>query len=301
MTWVRVDEEFSHHPKVLNAGPLGMAMQIAALCYCNKYLTDGFIPERVVPTLLDLRGLGMRMWTGDLIGGGEDAEWGLVVEDLLSAGLWMEVPNGYVIHDFHDYQPSKDEVLELREKRKEAGRRGGLAKGQANAQGFAKQSSSKSSSKIEAKSKPDPVPVTDPETVTKTETDPKGKTLAPKSAREPDHLFEAVAESCGMDWRNGITKQARGSLNAAVKDLRDIGADPEAVRERAANWPGLFPDATLTPPALAKHWPQLARARTRGPRDRFAEMAQSLAQREEERNGQPADATDPARRGLSPG
>src|SRR6266540_5902380 len=65
MPWVRIDEEFARHPKVVAAGPLGMAMQVAALCYCNQYLTDGFIPRTVVAGLLDFAGLGMRMWQGD--------------------------------------------------------------------------------------------------------------------------------------------------------------------------------------------------------------------------------------------
>lgn len=155
MTWVRIDEEFARHPKVLEAGPLGMAMQISALCYCNQYLTDGFVPHSVVPGLLSFDGLGMRMWKGELIGGGEDATWELVVQDMVRSGLWTEVPGGYEIHDFHDYQPSKAEVLELREARKEAGRKGGLAKAKAHA----KQTASKRSSKTEAKLYPAPVPV----------------------------------------------------------------------------------------------------------------------------------------------
>lgn len=133
MPWVRLDEEFARHPKVLAAGPLGMAMQVAALCYCNSYLTDGFVPRSVVPGLLHLEGLGMRMWNGDLIGSGEDADFKIVVEDLIDAGLWEEVPGGFRIHDFHQYQPTKDEVLAEREQKRAAGQKGGRATAQARA------------------------------------------------------------------------------------------------------------------------------------------------------------------------
>jgi general stress protein YciG len=169
MTWVKLDESFAKHPKVLAAGPLGMAMQVAALCYCNTYLTDGFVPRSAASGLLDLSGLGMNMWSGELVGGGEDAEWELVAADLIEAGLWEEVKGGFVIHDYHDYQPTKAEVLELREKRSEAGRKGGQASRQASAKQVLEQvlsnEGSKRSSKIEAKSKPVPgsVPVSEPD------------------------------------------------------------------------------------------------------------------------------------------
>jgi DnaD/phage-associated family protein len=147
MAWVRIDEDFAQHPKVIAAGPLGMAMDVAAMCYCNKYLTDGFVPAAVVPTLLNLRGLAVPC---------ED-----IIAALLRSGLWHEVEGGYQIHDYLDYQPSKAEVLELREVRREVGRKGGLAK--------SKQTSSKllskTSSKNVAKVCPDPDPVSDPDLV----------------------------------------------------------------------------------------------------------------------------------------
>lgn len=74
-----------------------------------------------------------------------------------------------------------------------------------------------------------------------------------------DELFESVADACGID-RDDLTRSARGAINAAVRDLRAVGALPLEVRRRAARWPY---DATLTPSALAKHWPQLARTPSR--------------------------------------
>lgn len=115
MAWVRIDDEFYHHPKVVKAGPLGIAMQVSALCYCNKYLTDGFIPISAIPNLLNLDGIGMRMWSNETFGGGEDAEWKLIVDDLVSAGMWEECIGGYKIHDYLDYQPSRSQVIAERE------------------------------------------------------------------------------------------------------------------------------------------------------------------------------------------
>ncbi|MGB9886787.1 MAG: DnaD domain-containing protein [Moorellales bacterium] len=152
-----------------------MAMQVAALCYCNKYLTDGFIPREVVPTLLNLQGLGMRLWQGELIGGGEEARWELIVRDLIEAGIWEEVEGGYRIHDYLDYQPSKAEVLAEREQKRLAGQKGGQASAQARAQASAKQvlkqntSTSQANGQAEAQAKSKPVP--ESESVTESDKD----------------------------------------------------------------------------------------------------------------------------------
>jgi hypothetical protein len=169
MPWVRIDEEFPHHPKVMKAGPLGMAMHVAALCYCNRYLTDGFVPKSAAATLLDFSGIGMRQWMGEVTGGGVDATWELVVEDLEAAGLWERTEGGWQIHDYHDYQPSREHVLKLRETRRAVGRKGGQAKGKQ----VAKQppSNDEATSQAtdeangEAKSYPFPVPPSSPDVV----------------------------------------------------------------------------------------------------------------------------------------
>ena len=99
--WVRIDEEFTQHPKVVQVGPLGVALQVAALCYCNRNLTDGFVPRGVVRMLLDFDGLGDALQ---------------VANSLVKAGMWETVEGGYRVHDFETYQPSKERVLAERER-----------------------------------------------------------------------------------------------------------------------------------------------------------------------------------------
>lgn len=163
MTWVRLDEEFARHPKVLSAGPLGMAMHVAALCYCNQYLTDGFVPRAVPAGLLDLHGIDIALGGNEYVQAGCEASWDMVVEGLVNAGLWIPVERGWTIHDYHEFQPSKEEVLELRRQRAEAGKKGGKASAQARARAKAEASASANG---QAKSKPVPVPVNSSEAVT---------------------------------------------------------------------------------------------------------------------------------------
>jgi helix-turn-helix protein len=78
-----------------------------------------------------------------------------------------------------------------------------------------------------------------------------------------DELFEAVAEACGIDWHN-LTKAARGSLNAALAQLRAVRATPGEVHSRAEHYRERY-DAELTPSALAKHWPALVNGKAKPP------------------------------------
>jgi DNA-binding transcriptional ArsR family regulator len=106
-----------------------------------------------------------------------------------------------------------------------------------------------------------------PRTTKATNQDDQGDTVVVGTGREPeeeplaatpnrDLLFEAVAEACGIRL-DALTRSARGQLNAATKELRDIGATPEQVAGKAKAWRKQYEGATLTPTALTKHWAAL--------------------------------------------
>jgi hypothetical protein len=107
----------------------------------------------------------MKIWRGELAGGGEDATWELIVEDLTNAGLWYEVDGGYAIHDYLTYQPSKADVLAERKQKSEAGRLGGKksaearrAKTSPNEAGASAAGQAPAQAERQAESKPVPVP-----------------------------------------------------------------------------------------------------------------------------------------------
>lgn len=81
--------------------------------------------------------------------------------------------------------------------------------------------------------------------------------LAASAPRERDKLFDAVCIACHID-PDQITKPGRGSLNAALKAMREVGATPSDVFLRGPAYERKFPNAPLTPSALAKHWGSLA-------------------------------------------
>lgn len=138
MPWVKVDDHFDEHPKMARVGPLGWAMWLAGLAYCNRNLTDGFIPYTTARRLVSWDFLMPRngstiesIWTVGINTGmhGEDVDSPLVIGMLVNAGLWEEVPGGYRVHDYMEYQPSKLEVVAEREKWAAKKRRGRPSRG----------------------------------------------------------------------------------------------------------------------------------------------------------------------------
>jgi len=101
MPWIKLDDQYADHPKIVAAGPLAAWLHTCALCYAGRYLTDGFIPERQVRKLADV----------------DDAED--LAQRLVEVGLWEIAEGGYLIHDYLEYNPSAESVQADREEARE--------------------------------------------------------------------------------------------------------------------------------------------------------------------------------------
>jgi hypothetical protein len=110
MPWVKLDDNFDTHPKLVEVGPQAAWVFVRSLCYSNRHLTNGVISKAVAR---------------DLAGGRAK-----LVSALVSVGLWQLDAGGYRIHDYLDYQPSREEILRVRETKAAAGRVGGIRSGE---------------------------------------------------------------------------------------------------------------------------------------------------------------------------
>jgi hypothetical protein len=109
--WVKVDDGFPEHHKVLTAGELlgtngtgrVLATWLEALCYANRHLTDGFISEAVARRFhCDKNPVEvMRVMTHRTV------------------RLMEKKDGGWQFHDYHQYQPSKAQVEEKRQKERD--------------------------------------------------------------------------------------------------------------------------------------------------------------------------------------
>lgn len=111
MPWGRVDDHHYRHEKLgeldddLRKGCI--ALYWLAISWCNDRLTDGRVPVGTVRIL-----------------GGELAE----AEELVRVNLWEKDGNGYRVHDFLDFNQSKEQVIRMREQRALAGAAGAAAR-----------------------------------------------------------------------------------------------------------------------------------------------------------------------------
>ena len=91
MGWVRLDDNFADHPKVIALTDTAFRLFITGLCYSNRQLTDGLIPYQIVMT-----------WVGDNPEKPSD--------ELEDQNLWERVDKGFLIRSYDEYQPTREKV-----------------------------------------------------------------------------------------------------------------------------------------------------------------------------------------------
>lgn len=110
MAWTRIDDKFLMNPKIQSAGAYGMALYLSGLIYCNTNVTDGFIPDVMLPVLC-----GLAYQTASK----------RVADALVRLNLWERVEGGYLIHDFLSFNKSRNEIESLNKQRANNGAKGG--------------------------------------------------------------------------------------------------------------------------------------------------------------------------------
>lgn len=99
MTWVKLDDSFYEHLKVMRLCSRALRLYVFALCYSARNETNGHVPEAAIKRLMGSPALAV---------------------ELVVAGLWHENETGWTIHDYLKYNPS---ARQLEQRRREAKRR----------------------------------------------------------------------------------------------------------------------------------------------------------------------------------
>lgn len=97
MPWGKLDDSFYDHPKLDELGRdrlAGAGLWAVSISWCNKRLTDGHVTFERIARL-----------------GGTTR----LAERLADVGLYERVPGGYLIHDFLDFNDSREMVEARRE------------------------------------------------------------------------------------------------------------------------------------------------------------------------------------------
>ena len=110
MAWTRIDDKFLMNPKVQQAGAYGLALYLSGLIYSNSNMTDGFIPDVMLPVIGALAFQTNAKKTASV---------------LVGLNLWESVEGGYRIHDFLDFNKSRSEIENMNQARVANGSKGG--------------------------------------------------------------------------------------------------------------------------------------------------------------------------------
>lgn len=143
MSWIRLDDRFPDHPKVIGLSNEAYRLYIDALCYSNLQQTDGRLLGHVVSKLCD-----------PIIGQWRGTEYERAAVDfareLVEVHLWenADTPDApkegtqplgaFIIHDFFDFNLSKEDRSKLSKMRAKAGKKGGLTKAEKQVKQLAK-------------------------------------------------------------------------------------------------------------------------------------------------------------------
>ena len=104
MGWVRLDDNFADHPKVIALSDKAFRLFITGLCYSNRQLTDGIIPYQIV-----------NAWVGN--------DPMKPSDELEDQNLWERIDKGFMIRSYTEYQPTKEKVNKKRDEARERLRR----------------------------------------------------------------------------------------------------------------------------------------------------------------------------------
>lgn len=201
--YVRVDVLLPSNHKLDGLHPAAKWTLIELWCHCGQHLTDGYV---------------------------RDAMWRKIGtprtrQAIIAAGLAEKVDGGYQMHDYLEHQRSRADVLALKKKRADAGRKGGTARANAKQvlEQVPKQTSSKSVAEAEAEAEAELVA----DVVTPT-----------------DPSSNYTSKNISLPYANGHLEGTKGRLalkpetliNETPKTRRKFRTEQERQLEALAQW-----------------------------------------------------------------
>jgi hypothetical protein len=227
--YVPLDINFLRDRDIRRAGPDAELLYIRALAYCKGSFSDGFVPEYDLPMIaVDLKNTRRR------------------VEKLVEVGLWIVAEGGWQIRGWSIWNETSQETSEKRARAaaRQAAKRARDAESESHDSHETVTRDSQASNSVKEEEEEE-------ELASQRDAE---RDVTPLPRR--DELFERLVAECGID-PDEITKTARGGINNALRQLREVGANPNQVTLRSRRYRERFRDASLTPSALVKHWASL--------------------------------------------
>jgi hypothetical protein len=207
--WARFDDRFHENRKIKRAWrrcPSSIGLHVMAITYSAGHLTDGFVDVDFVEDRMPAKRARQR-----------------AVEVLVDVGLWSPCDEGWSIHDFAEFNETKADIEERRDKKSRAGKIG-AAKRWGDDSDIAPAIATATSTQDGAMAKNGTEPVTEPVAVT----DPREGADAPVDSRVDQakgrlqvgavqQVFDAWIESTGKTGRTMLTRKRRDLIARWLK------------------------------------------------------------------------------------
>ena len=98
MPWAGLDDRLYRNRKIRGLSDKAFRLYICSISYAADHLTDGYLDKLAVADLQAVSGALRKQ-----------------VSELLENELWDLAAQGYLIHDYLHYNPSREQVLQRRE------------------------------------------------------------------------------------------------------------------------------------------------------------------------------------------
>lgn len=194
MSWVKLDDRFPDNPKIAKLSDSAVVAYVFGICYCARELTDGLIPAKRAQQFAGKRKTLLE----------------------LTPELWELTPDGFLVHDYLKYNPTRSQVLAEREAAR--GRKFGKSSGEPQAN---------SGQSSDAPVNPDPLPIP----VTKSKAPPP----APIRAEGP-LVFRCYEQLFGVGRINEFIREDLLEVDAGWNDECIQHCFEEAARAGARSW-----------------------------------------------------------------
>ena len=190
--FARLDLDYADHPKIVALSDSAFRAHIEMILYARKYMTDGYIPNRVANRV------------------GFESVSELLTNDEANPSLVKTEDGSYYLHGYEDMNETKAEIESRTRRNAENGKRGGRPKGSKKTQSVSEsvpQSQTHSGTQNKA------------ETETETETTTKGDSLL-----EPIDAWKPTGKhyEYGKEIKVFVNEEAEKFKAHAIKNDRQL-------------------------------------------------------------------------------
>lgn len=103
MSWAKLDDQFFVNRKARAVGLEGRSLFLASVCYCAMQQNDGRFPAEDLEVVAAMAGVPQE-----------------IADRLVAVGLWHAAEGGYEVHEYLEYNPSREQVVARKERAEKA-------------------------------------------------------------------------------------------------------------------------------------------------------------------------------------